>query len=65
MLSMLGVYVCADCHEKDKRMTQCALSMDKHTIHLRKGTCQICGKKKPEVVLCMKYWHARKNKAAN
>lgn len=37
------MYVCKECHDRDKRITNCKTPFNYHHLHVR-STCDICGK---------------------
>lgn len=53
-ISMLGMKVCEQCHEKDRIMTKCTLKLLDHHFLSSNSECQICGKK-AFVCHCTKY----------
>ena len=37
------MYVCKECHDRDKKVIKCKIPFNYHHLHLR-STCDICGK---------------------
>ena len=54
------MFVCKQCHERDRVTTKCKEDYEKHLVSVV-GKCSICGKHTADLRWCISYKHMRKD----